>query len=73
MQKGAVSADKSTEVDEAVEKEEGILAFLLNVCPLQACSHTCFGWKLGVLRRVLMPVWSRVYRILPGPSGAHNL
>ena len=28
MQKGAVSADKSTEVDEAVKKAEGVLTFL---------------------------------------------
>jgi len=28
MQKGAVSADKSTEVDEAVRKAEGVLTFL---------------------------------------------
>ena len=43
MQKGAVSADKSTEVDEAVAKEEGAHASLPTACPLLACSHGCHG------------------------------
>ena len=45
MQKGAVSADKSTEVDEAVEKEEGVHASLLTARPLLACSHGCRGLR----------------------------
>ena len=36
MQKGAVSADKSTEVDKAVEKEEGVYTPLLMSPRLQA-------------------------------------
>ena len=40
MQKGAVSADASTEVDKAVEKEEGAPALLLIPSLLPACFQT---------------------------------
>ena len=44
MQKGAVSADKSTEVDKAVEKEEGVPAPLLIPSPFaDLLSHTLQG------------------------------
>lgn len=52
MQKGAVSADKSTEVDKAVEKEEGVPA-LLNLLPCKLILRhamsdaVCRGYLLG--------------------------
>ena len=48
MQKGAVSADKSTEVDKAVEKEEGVRLPLLIHAPLTA---RCYGLGLSTSGR----------------------